>query len=63
MKCPYRKITTEIDGLVIEDFAECYKGDCPYFGRKVQEKRYEGGYREIIKPECRRVYEQPPRED
>ena len=56
MKCPYRKITND-NGYnhISEEFAECYGKECPFFGKTVKEKRYEGGYNEIIKPVCRRA--------
>lgn len=62
MKCPYRKITID-NGYneIIEEFAECYKEECPFFGKTERKKRYEGGYYEVMKPVCRRACEE--RED
>ncbi len=34
MKCPYRKQTTTKNGengIIYEDFMECYKEECPYY--------------------------------
>lgn len=44
MKCPYRKIIkhekmgmSSTDTIDIEEFADCYKDDCPFYS---PEKRY-----------------------
>lgn len=57
MKCPFRKEIHTMGDWVVENFAECYKEECPFFGKTEHKKRYEGGYTEIIKPICRRAYE------
>ena len=55
MKCPYRKIRY-IDGAKsVEDFGECYEKECPFYGRIVLKKRYEGGYTQLLEPDCRRL--------
>lgn len=56
MKCPYRKITLD-NGYneIIENFAECYKEECPFYGKTEYKKRYNGGYDEVMKPVCRRA--------
>ena len=43
---------------IVEEFAECYKEECPFFGKTERKKRYEGGYYEVLKPICRRAYEE-----
>ena len=59
MKCPFRKITID-NGYneIVEEFAECYKEECPFFGKTERKKRYEGGYYEVMKPVCRRACEE-----
>lgn len=43
---------------VVENFAECYKEECPFYGKTERKKRYEGGYYEVMKPVCRRACEE-----
>lgn len=57
MKCPFRKETHTMGDYVVENFGECYKEECPFFGKTEHKKRYEGGYYEVINPICRRAYE------
>ena len=58
MKCPFRKETHTMGAWVVENFGECYKEECPFFGKTERKKRYEGGYYEVINPVCRRAYEE-----
>lgn len=58
MKCPFRKEIHRMGDWTIEDFGECYKEECPFYGKKELQKRYEGGYNEVINPLCRRVCEE-----
>ena len=57
MKCPFRKETHTIGDWTYENFGECYKEECPFYGKKEYKKRYEGGYYELTGPGCRRVCE------
>ena len=57
MKCPFRKETHTMGAWVVENFGECYKEECPFFGKTGRKKRYEGGYYEVMKPVCRRACE------
>lgn len=50
MKCPYRKIKEAKDNLIIENFAECYGVECPFYieayginGEDCAKAREEGG--------------------
>ena len=54
MKCPYRKIKYADGAKLIEEFGDCYENECPFYGREVLKKRYEGGYTKILEPVCRR---------
>ena len=56
MKCPYRKITID-NGYneIIEEFAECYEEECPFYGKAEYKKRYNGGYTEVTSPVCQRA--------
>ena len=58
MKCPFRKEIYVIANKTVENFAECYKEECPFWGKRERKKRYEGGYTEVIKPICRRACEE-----
>ena len=55
MKCPYRKISYADGSKLVEDFGECYEKECPFYGRTVLKKRYEGGYTQLLEPACRRA--------
>lgn len=56
MKCPYRKITID-NGYAEkgEDFAECYKYECPFYETITKKQRYDGGHNYITVGTCRRV--------
>lgn len=56
MKCPYRKITID-NGYTekIEDFAECYGRECPFYRTTTQKRRYDGGHDWVTVSTCRRV--------
>jgi hypothetical protein len=58
MKCPYRKEIHTMGDWTVENFAECYKEECPFYGKKERKKRYEGGYYEVINSICRRAQEE-----
>lgn len=55
MKCPFRKEIYVIANKTVENFLECYKEECPFYGKRERKKRYEGGYTEVINPICRRA--------
>ena len=54
MKCPYRKVTINLKSVGLdgteEDFAECYKEECPCY---VPERQFSGGI--IVTEYCLRV--------
>lgn len=58
MKCPFRKETYVIANRTVENFLECYKEECPFYGKAAYKKRYNGGYDEVMKPVCRRACEE-----
>lgn len=58
MKCPYRKEIHQMGDYTIENFGECYGNECPFYGKREMKHRYNGGFEEIIKPICRRAYEE-----
>lgn len=71
MKCPFRTIITKqniygegdksgkvITAVTSEEFADCIKNDCPYYGKKVLVTRDMGGYESRIKSACRKILEE-----
>ena len=58
MKCPFRKETHTIGDWVVENFGECYKEECPLYGKTQYKKQYNGGYNEVTSPVCRRACEE-----
>ena len=58
MKCPFRKEVHTMGDWVVENFAECYKEECPFFGKTERKKRYEGGYGDVTILVCRRACEE-----
>ena len=58
MKCPFRKETHTMGDWVVENFGECYKEECPFYGKTEYKKRYNGGYNEVMNPVCRRACEE-----
>ena len=57
MKCPFRKEIHKMGDWTYENFGECYKEECPFYGDRERKKRYDGGYYEVIKQVCRRACE------
>lgn len=55
MKCPFRFITTQKDGVTTQEFGECYGKECPFYGKEVTEHRQYYGYKTTTKPCCRRT--------
>ena len=47
-----------ITAVTSEEFADCIKNDCPYYGKKVLVTRDMGGYESRIKSACRKILEE-----
>ena len=55
MKCPFRKETHNMGAWTVENFGECYKEECPFYGKTERKKRYNGGYDIVTSLVCRRA--------